>query len=257
MDIKILLDKYNEKIKELYSKGFSKVSIEGYEKGSVRSAEVATLYSIIRECKYKNILDIGTGKGFSSLWFCQALKDNDFSDGLVDTIDINKNFNENLFGRFGLGSLFNFYQGSSSDVLPKLDKQYDFALIDGEHSYNQSKEDFINIFSKLKVGGMCAFHDIYSRNAPKSGPCDVLQEIEEQNIGKIIYFGADIFDYFSFEEDIKDAERISKKWEQYNYSYVKRGWNPKCLMAIFIKENENLTMKIEENNLITPQNIEE
>ena len=41
MDIKILLDKYNEKIKELYRGGFGKVSIEGYAE-SKRSPAIRT-----------------------------------------------------------------------------------------------------------------------------------------------------------------------------------------------------------------------
>ena len=236
MDLLKVTKKYKNRLDELYNSGLNKSSIMGYEKGSVRTAEASVIYSIIRENNYSNAVETGTGKGFSSLYMTQALKDEGLN-GIVESIDINKNFQDFLFQKFNLSQFFQFHQGKSDDILPTLNKQYDCALIDSDHSFQQTKNDFLNIFSKIKVGGAIFFHDVYKKPL-NDGPRAVLDEIEKNEIGKIIYFGEDIFDFFSREEDVADMLRIAKKWEDHNYSYVVRGTNPKELMAVFFKEKE-------------------
>jgi len=233
-----LLSKYRDTLLNLYHNGMNKERLN-YVKGSIRICEAQTLYAIIRNFKYKNIIDIGTGNGLSSLYFCKALKDEKIN-GVVDTIDIVDRKREKkldkLFKSFGVLNYINFNVGSSTDIVPKLEKMYDFVLIDGYHSYEQSKTDFDNAFKKLSIGGCIAFHDIYKRPHGQKGPRNYLEEIESQNIGEVYYFNSDIFDFFSYPEDVYDVYRITDKWKTYNYSYVNVNANPKELMAIFIKE---------------------
>ena len=252
MDILELTKKYETEIRQNYNNGLNKSSIDKYQKGSIRTCEAYALYSLIRENNFQNILDIGTGKGFSSLIFAKALQKNNLAPAQIDTIDINKNYEIELFKKFELDFLITFHKGKSSQILPMLNKNYDMALIDGEHTYQQTKEDFINIYPKVKVGGVIAFHDVYLRNIPKSGPCDVLKEIVEQG-GRVIWFDEGIFNYFAFQEDTYDAERILKKWEQHNYSYVRRDWSPKCLMALYIKTDENIVLTMDK--VVVPDKI--
>lgn len=243
MNLIEIVSKYKIELDNLYKNGFNKSSLPGYEKGSIRSNEASMLYSLIREYKFKNILDIGTGKGFSALVFCKALQDENL-DGFVDSIDINQNFSYEIFQKFDLEKYFRFYQGNSNNVVPTLNKIYDFILVDGDHDYTTTRNDFINIFDKLRVGGLCIFHDVYQKPL-RDGPRAVLEEIEKEQIGKIIYFTEELFDYFSYPDDIQDAKRMWQKWQSYNFSYVSRDANPKELMAMFIKEKETLSMKIQ------------
>lgn len=43
----------------------------------------------------------------------------------------------------------------------KQDKYIDFLFIDGDHSYNGAKNDFVNYGKLVKPGGLIALHDIH------------------------------------------------------------------------------------------------
>tara|TARA_Y100000034_G_scaffold20580_1_gene23549 strand:- start:6749 stop:7477 length:729 start_codon:yes stop_codon:yes gene_type:complete len=242
MNLLKTVEKYRNDLLMLNFYGFNKKSIPDYIKGSIRTCEAQTLYSIIRENKYKNIIDIGTGPGFSAMYFAQALKDEHIEDGKVETIDITLNeVPVNLINKFDLNDFVSFNNGSSTDILPSFkfrsDVQYwDFVLIDGEHSYEQSKIDFENAYELIRTGGCIAFHDVYPRPANSPGVRDFIDTIPI-TMGEIIFFKQEIFDFFNYDEDVQDYLRISQKWAHYNYSYVDRLLaNAKELMAVFFKK---------------------
>ena len=99
------------------------------------------------------ILEIGCYDGASS-WYL-----NHFTKQMV-TID------NNIPCRFDpndLGESYSYIGGDSHD--PKM-KEYiskynwDFVMIDGDHSYEGVKADFYNVLPYLKKGTPVAFHDI-------------------------------------------------------------------------------------------------
>lgn len=245
MKIINLIQEYKEDIMKANKKGFNKSALFGYEKGSIRNCEAYALYSIIRKHKLKKILDIGTGKGFSALIFAKALFDEKI-DGHIDTIDINQNFDSNLFKNFNFEKYVKFYKNSSNEVLPTLKGKYDLVLIDGEHSYKQTKKDFLNVFKKVKLNRFIAFHDAYPKpNTNPNGVINVIKEIQTENVGEFSFFKEDLFDFFSFEDDIKDATRMYNKWQQHNFSYASREANPKELMAVFTKKKSKINLEQE------------
>lgn len=242
-EIKKIVSEQKETLINLYKQGYNYSSLKNFEKGSIRTIEAEILYALIRHFKYKNILDIGTGKSFSSLHFCKALKDENLN-GTVDSIDINQNFDPSVFKNFNLEQFFTFHQGKSEKIVPNFNKKFDFALIDGDHSYEATKTDFLNVFPKLNIGSMCAFHDVYPRSN-FDGPRTVIDEIIKEDIGEVIFFDEELFDMFSYEEDIKDVNRMYNKWVQHNFSYASRDANPKELMAIFIKRKNEHNLAID------------
>ena len=220
----------------LHHCGYNKKSIPDYTKGSIRTCEAQTLYSIIRENKYKNIIDIGTGPGFSCLYLAQALKDERI-DGKVTTFDITpKPEAEELIKQFELNDYVDFVLGDSKEQIPlKMKTQtFDFVLIDGEHSYEQTKADLECVIQQLKPGGCIAFHDVYSRPKNSPGSRNVVDEIDPK-LGNVVFFKQEIFDFFNYEEDVQDYIRMIQKWAQYRYSYVDPSANAKELMAVFFK----------------------
>ena len=50
-------------------------------------------------------------------------------------------------------------KGDSKDVLPKLERSFDFIFIDGDHSYDAVNADARNARKLLREGGALAFHD--------------------------------------------------------------------------------------------------
>ena len=51
------------------------------------------------------------------------------------------------------------HKGYSYDILPNLDKQFDFIYIDGAHDYDSVKQDIELALPLLKPRGILAGHD--------------------------------------------------------------------------------------------------
>ena len=229
-----------ESLQNLDRDGYTQEAILGPgEKGPIRTCEARSLYAIIRHFDFKNILDIGTGPGWSALHFCRALKDNGHEPGCahVDSIDIRDIYTHpsstlEILKRDGLERYFHFHHGKSEDILPTLTGPYDLCLIDGDHFYEQIRLEWSSLQGKTHPGTIIAFHDVYDRpEGSRLGPGCFLKELKKYG-RDVDYFATDIFDYFCVREDKHAVVRILKKWEKHNYTYVKKGWDPRCLMAI-------------------------
>lgn len=238
-DLLALLKQYKDDILDNYRRGLNKSALIKYEKGSIRTgSEACVLYAIIRDRKYRQLIEIGTGPGFGALYFAQALKD-EHLDGTVHTIDVNPGTEARclpVLKRFGLDPYVRFHLGNSSDIVPALDGRFDFCLIDGFHSVEQVSIDFDNVYPKIVPGGAIAFHDVYPGPANAPGIRSVIDDIVSKKPGTVIYFSEQLFDFFAFREDLDDARRISEKWRKHRYSYASRSANPKELMCVFLKQ---------------------
>jgi predicted O-methyltransferase YrrM len=59
-----------------------------------------------------------------------------------------------------------FYNESSDRYLSSCTQKYDIIFIDGDHSYEGVRKDYINSLPLINNGGMMIFHDINSIGAP-------------------------------------------------------------------------------------------
>ncbi|MFW6285784.1 MAG: O-methyltransferase [Nanoarchaeota archaeon] len=95
--------------------------------------------------KPKNILEIGCGNGFSTLWIAKGLLNYNFN---IDTIDINSQKIEAAKKNTKyckINDKVNFYIGDVFEVLLKLqNKSYDFIFIDS------CQKDYTKILEELK-----------------------------------------------------------------------------------------------------------
>jgi len=130
------------------------------------------LYALIRFLKPKQILEFGTGGGYSTLCMAKSLSDNNI-DGKIYTIDRvgndekitrfyklpnNKSIQKNKISNREIWELIAKktwiekiipIRGYSGVVMEKLSmKNIDFCYIDGVHTYDGAKHDF---FSFLKI----------------------------------------------------------------------------------------------------------
>lgn len=82
--------------------------------------------------KPKNILEIGTAVGYSAIVMAQK------SYAQIDTVEIDENMrdtaNKNI-ENFGLKERIKVHLGDAREVIPKLEKKYDFVFIDASKSH--------------------------------------------------------------------------------------------------------------------------
>lgn len=98
----------------------------------------------------KNILEIGTYTGYSSICLAQGL----VKGGSIDTIDINEELEEmanTYFKEAGLLGKIKIHIGKALDIIPTLKKKYDIVFIDADKINYPAYYDAI--FDKVNKGG--------------------------------------------------------------------------------------------------------
>ena len=87
-------------------------------------------YNLVLISKAKNILEVGTSNGYSTLWLAEAAN---HTKGKVTTIDISESkvrMAKENFQRAKLGKIIKIVHGDALKEMPKLREKYDFMFID-------------------------------------------------------------------------------------------------------------------------------
>ncbi|WP_087548294.1 O-methyltransferase [Acinetobacter sp. WCHA39] len=99
---------------------------------NIEAESAKLLGMLVRTQQSKQILEIGTSTGYSTLWLAEAAKS---VGGKVQTLEINafrsaqaKKYAE----EFGLESFIDFWVGDASDYLAQATESYDLILLDAE-----------------------------------------------------------------------------------------------------------------------------
>jgi predicted O-methyltransferase YrrM len=125
------------------------------------------LNMLVKLTKSKNVLEIGTSNGYSTIWLGLGVKEN---NGQLITLEIDARkialAKENL-KRAGLSDVVLIIEGNAKETISKLDKEFDFIFLDAE------KEDYIEyfdlIFPKVKPGGVIVADNVISHAEELSG----------------------------------------------------------------------------------------
>ena len=99
----------------------------------------------------KNSLEIGTYTGYSAICIAEGLSD----DGSIDTIDKNEelvDLQNKYFEKSGYRSKIYQHVGPALEIIPTLNKKFDFVFIDADKS-NYSNY-FHLIIDKMNKGGV-------------------------------------------------------------------------------------------------------
>jgi predicted O-methyltransferase YrrM len=145
---------------------------------AVDPAEGAWLQTIVADLEPVRSLEIGCAYGVSSLYICEALARTSASATasarqaqhiVIDPFQSTqwrgigiKNIHD-----AGFGSLVDFREERSEIVLPRLLDEgvaFDFAFVDGWHTFDQVLVEFYYINRLLRVGGVIAFDDANRRS---------------------------------------------------------------------------------------------
>jgi len=129
--------------------------------------ETGEFYNILlRGMKAKRILEVGTSVGFSTLWFADAIHEN---QGKIVTIEKNPSKIARARANFeeaGVASQIQILQGEAIQILKNISgsnkseqlELFDFAFLDADKELNT--EYFDLILPMIKVGGIIATDNI-------------------------------------------------------------------------------------------------
>jgi predicted O-methyltransferase YrrM len=81
----------------------------------------------------KRVLEIGSGVGYSALWFMKGMP----TDGILDAIEFNPKVVQALevtIKKAGLNGRIIIHKGPALEVLPKMEGHYDMVFIDADKS---------------------------------------------------------------------------------------------------------------------------
>lgn len=144
-------------------------------------------YGLVRTLRPEHTLVIGSGFGFSVACLALGLRDNgrgrlSFVDpsyslvghGPLQTIGGTSQWDDparvaERFGRFGVADLVTHYRMTSAEFFADCEKRtpraIDLAFIDGNHSYENVRQDFAGALRRMRRNGYLLLHDtnIYLR----------------------------------------------------------------------------------------------
>ncbi len=156
----------------------------------VKVPEGYHLYSLIKDNKFKNILEVGFAYGISALFMTQALKEN--GSGKLISIDPNQStqwkniavkhlkqsLGESDFSKYSelleepsysaLSKILNRKSGANSKNFGSGAGSMDLIFIDGMHLFDYTLVDLFYADLLLKVGGVVVLDDIRHKGVKQS-----------------------------------------------------------------------------------------
>jgi len=117
-----------------------------------------TLHMLTIEFNLKNVLELGTGSGESTVAFLQAAHE---IDGKVTSVDIDPCLEaKKLIKKSNFDERWQFIQ--SDDITFKWEQPIDHLYIDTSHTYEHTLKELTKFEPLVKVGGVITLHDIVS-----------------------------------------------------------------------------------------------
>jgi len=116
------------------------------------------LFDLVVSNRYRNILEIGTSTGYSTIWLAWAASK---TGGRVRTIEIEKKRYNIAIGNFkdaGVTSYIDFLPGNAHFIVPALEGPFDFIFCDADKEWNL--QYFLSLEPKLVAGGRYTAHNI-------------------------------------------------------------------------------------------------
>ena len=239
-ELNALLTENKGKLEGFHSKGWNPLDLFGTTAKAVKTFEAQCVYSIVKYLKATEILEVGTGLGFSTLYLAQAIHELEGRTlHSVDLLDTSIKRAQVLFQKTNnLKALekVKFHLGASEQVLPSFTSNLDFALIDGSHAYKDVKSDFLKLYPKVKKGGAIALHDVQTTLG--MGPGKLWAELLDKQLLEnehftLVQLNRSTHEIFNYHSDIVEIQRLQSKWKQHNMS--PEGTDPCTCMGILFK----------------------
>ena len=131
---------------------------------NVPYADGKILYSLVLKGRCKNILEIGTSTGHSTIWLAWAASK---TGGRVTTIEINRQRYEMALANFkkaGVASYIDARLADAHQAVPRLKGPYDFIFCDADKEWYL--QYFLDLESKISPQGCFTAHNVLWRYDP-------------------------------------------------------------------------------------------
>jgi len=128
-----------------------------YEDGKI-------LHDLVVKGPFRNILEIGTSTGHSTIWLAWAASK---TGGNVTTIEIDRGRQEEALGNFKKAGVSAFIQAILADAhraVPQLEGPYDFIFCDADKEWYL--QYFLHLKGKIALGGCFAAHNVLWSHDP-------------------------------------------------------------------------------------------
>ena len=140
---------------------------------SIPREEGMALYQLVKDKRPARTLEVGMAYGLSSLFLCQALRENGAgTHTAIDPYQTSGWHNIALLNleRAGLRDLVTFYEQPSHVALPRLldaGERFDVVFIDGSHRFDDAFIDTYYLDRMLDIGGCLVFDDLWMASIRK------------------------------------------------------------------------------------------
>ncbi len=138
---------------------------------SVSRVEARLLANLVTLLDCKNVLEVGTGFGYSTLWMAQGLSlctapasvitFDDQTEGDLGGLGIE--VARTLWSRTHLERFVDFRPGRSPEALASLTDTADLAFIDAEHHDGRPLLDYQGVVPHLSQHACVVFHDVQAK----------------------------------------------------------------------------------------------
>jgi hypothetical protein len=140
------------------------------------------LFNLTREIGARHVVEIGFGGANSAVAFLLALRD---TGGVLTSIDMQDPAPEvrARVSELGKNGAWRFVHESSDAAVAMVRElpAIDILLIDGCHSYNQTRRDYEHYAPLVRIGGYVLFHD----SSTIKGVIDFTGELRDRGFGGV------------------------------------------------------------------------
>ena len=112
---------------------------------------------LIRSIQARNVLEVGTSNGYSTIWLAAALKE---TGGSLITLEFDRKRAEEAQTQLqeaGLESIVEVRIGNALDEIPKCDATFDLVFLDAEK--NEYRRYLELVFPNIRPGGLIVADD--------------------------------------------------------------------------------------------------
>ncbi len=128
---------------------------------NVPASDGKLLYDLILNNNYKQVLEIGTSTGHSTIWMAWALSK---TGGKLITVEIDRTRHQEALKNFkeaGVDHIIDARLADAHELVPALKGPFDFVFSDADKGWYRNY--FVAVDPKLKVGGCYATHNVSDR----------------------------------------------------------------------------------------------